>query len=71
MTSVTATQSPLRRSLTWSVLVAMAVACLLVVALRAPERARPADLPRPLPRPRLLDVPAMSLSPVKASSTKH
>ena len=71
MTSVHASRSPARRSLLRSVLAALAVACLLVVALRAPERARLVQLPRPQPRPRLLDVPVMSPPPVNTSSLKH
>ncbi|HEY5375406.1 MAG TPA: hypothetical protein VIK01_17115 [Polyangiaceae bacterium] len=71
MTSVRALQSPARRSLVRSVLAALAVACLLVVALCAPVRAGPVELPRPVPRPRLLDVPVMSPPPVKLSYPKR
>lgn len=71
MTSVRALQSPAWRSLVLSVLAAMAVALLLVVVLRAPERAALAPLPRPVPRPRLLDVPATSPLPASVSSLKH
>ena len=71
MTSVLASQSLARRSLLRSVLATLVVACLLVVALRAPERAGLVELPRPVPRPRLLDVPALSPLPVRVSAPKH
>jgi len=66
-----APRPPARHSLVWSLLVAIAVAFLLVIALRTPERPRSFELPRPVPRPRLLDVPVISPTPPGVKSPKH
>jgi|GEM_PF-3844321 len=66
-----ARQAPARHSLIWSLILAIAVAFLLIIALRAPERAPSFELPRPTPRPRLLDVPVISSATTGVKSPKH
>jgi hypothetical protein len=60
---------PARRSLLLALLAATALASLLYIAVRAPERARIVDLPQPRPRPPLLDVPPTSPSALPAQLT--
>ncbi|HET7544786.1 MAG TPA: hypothetical protein VFK05_33190 [Polyangiaceae bacterium] len=62
---------PARHSLAWSLLLAVAVAFVLVIALRAPMRAASFDLPRPEPRPPLLDVPVISPTTGSVKSPKR
>jgi len=69
--SVRASQTPARHSLAWSVVLAVGIALLLFIALRAPERAPDFELLRPTPRPPLLDLPVISSATTGAKSPQH